>query len=217
MILDGYLLRDDSRIVDLTHRAAPGRVHPLDPTEIIVHYDVCKSLDENDRAQLASGYHYHVGLDGNDRNGKPVTIRQYVPFNRQGSAAKGFNHRAINVVIVNPGPLLLGTDGRLRDVHGRLWDSDDAVEMRHKHPRTDARWKHWAAYHHEERDALIDICKLLEKKFPRIHTIKGHDVSDYGRKSDPGPAFYDSCAVYLVAAFPRLSVQFHPPRDYPEF
>jgi len=213
MIIRNHILAGDDLTVDLTNRMAPGRIHALTPTQIIVHYDVCETIEQNDRAQLASGYHYHAAIDGRDRDDKRVAVRQYVPFNRRGSAAKGFNHEAINLVIVNPGPLIRDSAGRLNTVHVRRWDEDDAEEMRHIHKGTPATWRHWARYSYEERDALVAVCELLVEQYPTIHTITGHDVTDPGRKFDPGPAFYNSIAVYLMAAFPALSVRFHPPRD----
>ena len=182
MIIQNHLLSDDERVIDLTRRMAPGRVHALKPTQIIIHYDVCDSLEMDDRAQLASGYHYHLAIQGGDADAKEVEVRQYVPFDRRGSAAKGFNHQEINIVIVNPGPLIRDATGHLRTVYNRSWEEDDAEEMQHIHKEAPASWQHWARYSYKERDALLDICGLLVEQYPTIcdfsflDLISGHDA-----------------------------------------
>src|SRR5690606_10280550 len=110
MRIENELLVDDPRFVDVTFRGTrtPDRLYPLEePDTVVIHYDVCLTLDENTNAVMASGYDYHLAAFGEMRDGERVVeMRQYVPFNYRGAHAKGFNHRSIGIAFVNPGPLV---------------------------------------------------------------------------------------------------------------
>lgn len=188
-------------------KKAPGRIFPLvNPTHIILHYDVCHSVEMNTAAQFASGFFYHVAIDGSDHDEHGVRVRQHVPLNRRGSASKGWNDRAVNVVIVNPGPLIRGADGKLRTTYGKEWSESDAVPGTHGSGLAPFNWQNWAAYHHEERDAVLGVCEAIIRELPSINTICGHDYVSPGRKFDPGPAADDAILAYLRAAFPKMNV-----------
>lgn len=190
--------------IDLTQRWVPGRVFPLRPEGIVIHYDVCQSLDEQTNVLFASGLCYHVGLDGRDHDGKPPVVRQYVPFNRRAVHAKGHNDTYIGICIVNPGPVFEEPDGTWMDVHKRPWPADQVAPG--KHPRAPKNWTHWAAYSYEERDTVLEICEALLEAYPSIHTICGHDFLSPGEKYDPGPLGEAAILSYLRGAFPHINV-----------
>lgn len=64
-------------------------------------------------------------------------------------------------------------------------------------------WNRWAIgiellgdgtiynYSNSQYESLVDLCKMLIKKYPTIHTrcIYGHEEIAPGRKDDPGPLF----------------------------
>src|SRR5690606_21887749 len=104
MRVENHRLVDAPGLVDaeLSARNAPNRVNLLTPRMIVIHYDVCHDMEMNTRAQFASGLYYHVAAFGKDGDARGPEVRQYTPFNRQGSHAKGFNDRAIGLVLVNP-------------------------------------------------------------------------------------------------------------------
>lgn len=206
MRIEDHKLVGDPRLYDMTTRQAPNRVHLLVPRMVVIHYDVCHSMDMNTSAQFASGFFYHTGVFGKDRDAKLPEVRQYTPFNRMGSHAKGFNDQAIGLVLVNPGPLIRGADGKLRTVYGKLWDEADAVEAKHWHPGTPKNWTHWAAYSHEIRDATLAVIQALVDTYPTIETICGHDDIAPGRKFDPGPAAETAIMSYIRGAHPDLNV-----------
>lgn len=206
MRVENHKLRGDPNLWDLTERQAPGRVHLLVPQVICIHYDVCHSLAMNTGAQFASGLFYHVAVQGMDGDSDRGEVRQYAPFNRRGSHAKGHNNKAIGLVIVNPGPLVRGDDGQLRTTYGKLWPEDDAIEAKHWHPGAPKNWAHWAAYHHEERDAVLAVIAALLAAYPTIHTVCGHDELSPGRKFDPGPAAETAIMSYIRGAFPNINV-----------
>jgi N-acetyl-anhydromuramyl-L-alanine amidase AmpD len=184
---------------------APDRNYHLTPTHIIIHFDVCHDIEMNRRALFASGHFYHAAIDGSDKT-RSLEVRQYVPFDRQGSHAKGWNDRAIGLAIVNPGPLVMGKDGQLRTTYGKVWPREDAVEATHASGLAPKEWTHWAAFHYEERDAILNACQALVETYPTIKTICGHDYTDPGRKFDPGPAAEDIIMSYIRGAFPKLNV-----------
>lgn len=210
MRIENHRLVDDTNLVDLTHKWAPDRRFRLKPTHIVIHYDVCHGMDENTRAQFASGLFYHVAVDGFDHDGRPVEVRQYCPLDLRGSHSKGWNDRAVGLVIVNPGPLILDGDGFFRTVHGRIWSAGDVYEGAHK--RQPEEWRshdgkcYWAAYSYEERDTVLELCRLIVDAYPTITTICGHDYISPGRKFDPGPAADDAIIAPLRGAFPQLHV-----------
>jgi N-acetyl-anhydromuramyl-L-alanine amidase AmpD len=197
---------DHNLDIDLTQRWAKDRVIPLTPKGIVIHYDVCQTLDEQTGSLFASGLSYHVGLDGRDNDGKPPVVRQYVPFNRQGVHAKGHNHEYIGVCIVNPGPVIQQADGTFRDVHKRPWPADQTTTGIHASGLAPKNWTHWASFSYEERDAVLEICKALVEAYPTISTICGHDWLSPGQKFDPGPAADDAIMAYIRGAFPNLRV-----------
>ena len=179
------LLLQDDRCSYHPTRIDPARQFPLrEPTDIIVHYDVCHSIDMNTRAVFASGLDYHLALDG-WHTGKHahVEIRQYLPLNLRGAHAKGFNEQSVAVTVVNPGPLVVGTDGIFRTTYGREWPANDVVEA--TWPGTP--WKFWAKYSDEERETLGQLCGAIATVLPSIRRIRPHSDVTPG-KVDPGPA-----------------------------
>lgn len=195
---------DKNLDVDLTQKWAPGRIYNLNPEGIVIHYDVCQSLDEQTNVLFASGLYYHVGLDGRDNDGKPPVVRQYVPFNRRAIHAKGFNDKYIGICIVNPGPVFEKSDGTWVDVHKRSWPADQVAPG--KHVNGPKNWTHWATYSYEERDTVLSICKALIEAYPSIKTICGHDYLSPGRKFDPGPLAEDAIMAYIRGTFPNINV-----------
>ena len=191
--------------VDLTQRWIPDRVYPLVPKGIIIHYDVCQTLDEQTGTLFASGKSYHVGIDGRDSDQVLPKVRQYVPFNRQGVHALGHNNEYLGVCIVNPGPVLPQPNGTFKDTNGRPWPTDQVTAGVHASGLAPKNWTHWATFSYEERDTVLDICKALVEAYPSIKTICGHDWISPGRKFDPGPAA-DFILDTLRGAFPDLNV-----------
>lgn len=201
---------------DVDHReiARPG--YSFTPSKILLHYDVCSSIAMNTRALFASGLSYHVAVNGMDFDKLRPRIRQYIPGNKRAVHAKGFNDSALALCIVNPGPLIRCSDGALRTTydeksfrkHGRAptWPDHDAVEATHASGLAPKTWTHWARYSYEERDAVLEICRVWLDAYPTIHTICGHDFTDPGRKYDPGPAFEDSVLSYVRGEFSHINV-----------
>jgi N-acetylmuramoyl-L-alanine amidase len=190
--------------VDLTQKWAPNRKWPLTPKGIMIHYDVCQTLDSQTNVLFASGLYYHVGLDGRDNDGEPPQVRQYVPFNRRAIHAKGYNDTYIGICIVNPGPVFERPDGSFVDVHKKPWPSDQVAEG--IHPRGPKNWTHWATYSYEERDTVLEICRALLDEYPSINTICGHDWVSPGRKFDPGPLGEAVIMRYIRGEFPHINV-----------
>lgn len=220
--IENHKLVGGDAIVDLTHRPAPNRQWALHADTICIHYDVCHSLEMSTRAQFASKLYYHVAIDATDQPVELPKVRQIVPFNLQGSHIKGRNRRTLGIVIVNPGPLIRCRDGKLRTTYyersfrerGNLnaptWDENEALELRHPHPNAPSKWTHWATFTHQERDALLEVCKLLVAEYAGIERICGHEYLDPGNKFDPGPAAETSIMAAVRGAFPNLDVPGYP-------
>lgn len=205
MRIKDHKLVHEKGVFDLTQRWAPNRVFALTPKKIVLHYDVCHDMDMNTRAQFASGLFYHVAIDGEDDDKQKAQVRQYCPFNRRGSHAKGHNNDSIGVVFVSPGPLIKGADGQLRTTYGRIWDPNKAYEAEHASGRAPRNWTHWAVYTHKERDAALAVCEVLISAYPTIKLITTHEqVSN--QKFDIGPHGAVGILPYLRAAFPGVDV-----------
>ncbi len=162
------------------------------PELVVVHYGVTRDLPELRRAQHDSGFYAHFSIDG--FNGTKQ-IAQMVSCKLRASHAgvsewrgrKSCNAFSIGIEIANPGPLLLGADGNLRDVHGRLHPWDQAIAARHRNG-FNPQWAHWAIYTEEEKQILVELIGVLRETYPSIVDVRGHDEISPGRKSDPGPA-----------------------------
>jgi N-acetylmuramoyl-L-alanine amidase len=226
MKIENHRFVGDPRVVDLSAKWAPNRKNPIKPNTICIHYDVCETIDGNTAAQFASGFYYHAAIDGADHDQKLPQVRQYVPFNLQGSHAQGLNATTLGLVIVNPGPLIRCSDGKLRTTYneaafrrGNLkaptWNEDHAIEARHPHKNAPKNWTHWASYSHEERDTALEICELWIEEYPSIKQICGHEFLSPGRKFDPGPAAQDAIMAPLRGAFPWIHVPSYPEQPTP--
>lgn len=175
------------------------------PECIVIHYGVTHSLSALVAAQRSAGYWAHLSIDGffNEDRVPVYQLHQSIAFNQRGSHAgqstwqnpvtgvlsSGVNSVSIGIEIANPGPLVRGADGKLRTVYGKEWPEDDAVELRHKFPRTPKSWTHWAKYSEQEIEILKHVCAALRDAYPTIVDVVGHDDISPGRKFDPGPAF----------------------------
>lgn len=184
MRIEDHLLAGFPRYDYLPTRPAD-RLFPLvRPDAIVVHYDVCHSLDMNRRTVFASGLDYHLAIDGwrDGEQRSQAHIHQYVPFEFRGAHAVGWNHRAFGVCVVNPGPLI-ERDGELFTTYGKRWLREEAAQA--TFPGTP--WKWWAIYTDEEIDTLGQVCGTIAAAYPSVQRIVGHNSVATNGKVDPGP------------------------------
>jgi N-acetylmuramoyl-L-alanine amidase len=194
--IDGWLEWDAPNVTLTKKRERES--HRITPEVIVIHYGVTRSLPELAAAQRATGYWAHLSIDGGtNAGGATYELFQALPFHEQGSHAGQSNYRgtsgvnafSVGIEISNPGPLIIGADGKLRTVHGHEWPEDEAVEAEHAGGRAPRNWTHWAQYTDQEIDILVGIIAALKQRYPSIVDVVGHDEIAPGRKFDPGPAF----------------------------
>ena len=168
------------------------------PQVVVIHYGVTHNLDSLVAAQRATGYRAHLSIDGYVHGVKSVRkIVQKLRLNESGTHAgpsiyrgrSSVNAFSIGIEICNPGPLIRGAGGKLYTTYGKEWDEDDAVELRHSFPGAQHNWTHWARYSDQEIDTCIELIAAIQRAYPTVRDVVGHDEIAPGRKFDPGPAF----------------------------
>lgn len=169
------------------------------PKYIVLHFTAGSSLSSstqwlcNPKAKASA--HLIIGKDG--------TVNQLVPFGTVAWHAGeskwrdvvGLNKYAIGIELDNMGPLVKGKDGFLRAIPGGpVVKEQDAFNGRHKHGGS-FLW--WDKYPQAQLDRLSRVLDDLQREFPTVTEIIGHDDISPGRKWDIGPAMPTQYLKYL--------------------
>jgi len=164
----------------------------VNPSVLVIHYtgsgggdgagDVGWFKDPNSKVSA----HFIVGRGGD--------ISQVVETNRKAWHAgksiwrgrSNVNDFSIGIEVDNWGILTPTTGGKFLNGYGRVVDGVVAGQAVHKNggPKV---W--WEAYNEVQIKALIELIEAIQKAYPSIKEIVGHDDIAPGRKTDPGPLF----------------------------